>query len=97
MIRKEIKVILLAISCLLIGCKSEIDKCVDLEMKVWDINQLKVQKDWQTWQAKVENIRKSGNKEIIIEYGIVEPDQRSRLEVESVERKRCMSIAAGKG
>ncbi len=97
MIRKDIKVILLAISFLLIGCKSEIDKCVDLEMKVWDSNQQKIQKDWQAWQARVENIRKSGNKEIIIEYGIVEPDQRSKLEVESVERKRCMSIAAGKG
>jgi hypothetical protein len=83
---------------LLTGCKSEVDKCVDIEMKVWEFNQEKIRADWQAWKIRDEKVRKnlSGKEEITIEYGIIKPDERSKLEVEAAERKRCMSIAAGK-
>jgi len=99
MIGNEMKSILItAIFLMLIGCKSEVDKCVDIEMKVWEVKQEKIRADWQAWQIRDEKVRKnvSGKEEITIEYGIIKPDERSKLEVEAAERKRCMSIAAGK-
>jgi hypothetical protein len=89
---------LLVALALLSGCKSEVDKCVEIEMKVWDSQQQKIQRDWQAWQIRDEKIRKniSGKEEITIEYGIAKPDERSKLEVEAAERKKCMSIASGK-
>jgi hypothetical protein len=83
---------------LLTGCKSEVDKCVEIEMKVWEVKQEKIRTDWQAWQIRDEKVKKnvSGKEEITIEYGITKPDERSKLEVEAAERKQCMAIAAGK-
>ena len=90
---------LLVALALLSGCKSEVDKCVDSEMKVWDFQQQKIRKDWDDWKARSKQQEKNANggKDLSLELGlVVKPDERSRLEVEADERKACMFIANGK-
>jgi len=90
---------LLVALALLSGCKSEVDKCVDSEMKAWDSQQQKIRKDWDDWKARSKQQEKSANggKDLSLELGlVVKPDERSRLEVEADERKSCMYISSGK-
>ena len=84
---------------LLSGCKSEVDKCVDSEMKAWDSQQQKIRKDWEDWKIRSKQQEKNANggRDLSLELGlVVKPDERSRLEVEADERKACMYIASGK-
>ena len=84
---------------LLSGCKSEVDKCVDSEMKAWDSQQQKIRKDWEDWKIRSKQQEKNANggRDLSLELGlVVKPDERSRLEVEADERKACMFIASGK-
>jgi hypothetical protein len=83
----------------LVGCQSEIDKCVDSEMKAWDSQQQKIQNDWKAYQSNIKQQEKNpnGGKDLSLELGFVKkPDERTRLEVEADERKSCMHIASGK-
>jgi hypothetical protein len=90
---------LLVALALLSGCKSEVDKCVDSEMKAWDSQQQKIRKDWEDWKVRSKQQEKNSNggRDLTLELGlVVKPDERSRLEVEADERKSCMYIASGK-
>jgi hypothetical protein len=94
------KMIFIAASFLmLVGCQSEVDKCVESEMKAWDSQQQKIRKDWQAYQSNIKQQEKNpnGGKDYSLELGFVKkPDERTRLEVEADERKSCMYIASGK-
>jgi hypothetical protein len=94
------KMIFIAASFLmLVGCQSEVDKCVESEMKAWDSQQQKIRKDWEDWKVRSKQQEKNSNggRDLTLELGlVVKPDERSRLEVEADERKSCMYIASGK-
>lgn len=90
------------------GCQSEIDKCVNSTMAAWDVKQArvekkwleqeKIKKDWSEWKTdQIDLSVKKPSTNIFDQFDTVEkPDERSRIEVESIERKRCMRFAAGK-
>jgi hypothetical protein len=93
------RIIVLMMSLVLVGCQSEIDKCVNTSMAAWDVQQARIKNEWDDWKKDkiVPNSSANGGKDFSQELGlVVKPDERSRIEIEAIERKRCMRFAAGK-
>jgi hypothetical protein len=85
----------IVITTALVGCGSEVDKCVAAEVKAWQAEQARVQKEWNFWQErkKIDSPVSSNGKDYSVELGlIVKPDVRSVTEIEAQARKECLMI-----
>ncbi len=91
----------LALSMMLIcvvaaGCSSEVDKCVDAEVKAWEIEQKQVRKKWDKWSKERAEQDKDPSKgrDFSFELGyITKPDERTKERVAADERVKCLAIA----
>jgi hypothetical protein len=93
----------------LVGCQSEVDKCVNSSMAAWDVKQDRIKKEWQEWNAWKNNGKWKNDKIISKEnegggrdlseelFGPKEKiSERSRIEIESEWRVYCLQINSGK-
>ena len=90
---------ILAAIAILSGCSSEVDKCVESQVKVWKIKeQRKLQQisEYETKHPAKPEFR-SAKLRLAEDLGLIPTlDRRSIEEVEADERIRCMRIVFGK-
>ncbi|MFM7294035.1 MAG: hypothetical protein ACKO1K_04380 [Burkholderiales bacterium] len=83
------------VTLLLVSCSSEIDKCVDTEVKAWELEQKEVKKEWEAWQQRSAAITKDSDKghDMSIELGLIKkPDERSKERLAADTRKLCLTL-----
>ena len=77
---------------LLVGCASEVDKCVDARMAGWAAQQERIKEKIRKLQ---ESLKKVGDGNWVLEKES-ELDGRTRAEVEAAFRVGCLKISSGK-
>lgn len=88
--------IALVSAMLLNGCSSEVDKCVEAEVKAWDIEQREVREKWEAWKKRTAENSKdaSQGRDLSLELGLVRPpDERTKERVAADMRLECLRIA----
>ena len=89
------RLIVLAAVVMLYACGSEIDKCVDIEMKAWELEQKEVKEKWEAWKRRSAALTKDGDKghDMSIELGLIKkPDERSKERLAADTRKLCLTL-----
>ncbi len=87
-------VLLLAV-CLVAGCASEVDKCVDAQVSAWKAEQARIEADIASGRKQPVTATNDLGRVLEIAQGRVMRDTRSRDEVAAEARLRCIE-AAGK-
>ncbi len=82
-------------ACLLAGCASEVDKCVDAQVSAWKAEQARIEADIASGRKQPVTATNDLGRVLEIAQGRVLPDTRSRDEVAAEARLRCMQ-ASGK-
>jgi hypothetical protein len=85
----------LLLACLVGGCASEVDKCVEAQVSAWKQEQARIEADIASGKAQPVTASNDLGRVLEIAQGKVLRDTRSREEVAAQARLRCMQ-AAGK-
>lgn len=91
----------------LLGCQSEVDKCVNSSVVAWDVKQERIKKEWAEWNAWKNNGKWKNDKITPNEGGgrdlseeLFGPKEKvselSRIEIEAGWRVYCLQINSGK-
>jgi hypothetical protein len=89
------RLFVLALAMTLCACGSEVDKCVDAEVKAWELEQRDTKEKWEAWKKRSAALPREGEKgrDMSLELGLVKaPDERSKERVEADARKLCLKL-----
>lgn len=77
---------------LLAGCASEVDKCVDAQVKAWQAEQERLAQDVASGRRQPATSNNDIGRVIEAVQGKVVPDNRSKAEVAAEARLRCLQV-----
>jgi hypothetical protein len=81
----------ISVTVALIGCTSEVDKCVNSQVSAWKDAKERNEAYWDEKEKSLRKMKNSNDWEIVREN-----DVRTKNEIEAEARLICMSLAAKK-